>query len=63
MSFFSKLKDKFIKKEEKEVKEEKESLEVYDKGLTKSRNTFSSSLLDLTYRYSKVNEEYFEELE
>ena len=63
MSFFSKLKDKFIKKEEKEVKEEKESLEVYDKGLTKSRSTFSSRLLDLTNRYSKVNEEYFEELE
>lgn len=63
MSFFSKLKDKFIKKEEKEVKEEKESLEVYDKGLTRSRNTFSSRLLDLTNRYSKVNEEYFEELE
>ena len=63
MSFFSKLKDKFIKKEGKEVKEEKESLEVYDKGLTKSRNTFSSRLLDLTNRYSKVNEEYFEELE
>ena len=63
MSFFSKLKDKFIKKEEKEPKEEKESLEVYDKGLTKSRNTFSSRLLDLTKRYSKVNEEYYEELE
>ena len=63
MNFFSKLKDKFIKKEEKEVKEEKESLEVYDKGLTKSRNTFSSRLLDLTKRYNKVNEEYFEELE
>ena len=63
MSFFSKLKDKFIKKEEKETKEEKESLEVYDKGLTKSRKTFSSRLSDLTKRYSKVNEEYFEELE
>ena len=64
MSFFSKLKDKFVKKETKEIKtEEKESLEVYDKGLTKSRNTFSSRLLDLTKRYNKVNEEYFEELE
>ncbi len=63
MSFFSKLKDKFIKKEGKEFKEENVSLEVYDKGLTKSRNTFSSRLLDLTNRYSKVNEEYFEELE
>ena len=57
------IKDKFIKKEEKETIEEKVSLEVYDKGLTKSRNTFSSRLLDLTKRYSKVNEEYFEELE
>ena len=64
MSFFSKLKDKFVKKENKDIKiEEKESLEVYDKGLTKSRNTFSSRLLDLTKRYNKVNEEYFEELE
>ena len=63
MSLFTKLKDKFIKKEEKETIEEKVSLEVYDKGLTKSRNTFSSRLLDLTKRYSKVNEEYFEELE
>ena len=64
MSFFSKLKDKFIKKEEIEIKkEEQESLEIYDKGLTKSRNAFSSKLLDLTKRYSKVNEEYFEELE
>ncbi len=64
MSFFSKLKDKFIKKEDEKVElEEKESLQVYDKGLTKSRNTFSSRLLDLTKRYNKVNEEYFEELE
>ena len=51
MSFFNKLKDKFIKKEERENKEEKESLVVYDKGLTKSRNIFSSRLLDLTKRY------------
>ena len=63
MGLFSKFKDKFIKKEEKETTEEKESLEVYDKGLTKSRNTFSSRLLDLTKRHSKVDEEYFEELE
>ena len=63
MGLFTKLKDKFIKKEEKETIEEKVSLEVYDKGLSKSRNTFSSRLLDLTKRYSKVNEEYFEELE
>ena len=63
MGLFSKLKDKFVKKEEKEIKEEHDSLEVYDKGLTKSRNTFSSRLLDLTKHHSKVDEEYFEELE
>ena len=63
MGFFSKLKDKFIKKEETNTKEEKESIEIYDKGLTKSRSTFSSRLLDLTKRYSKIDEEYFEELE
>ena len=63
MGLFSKLKDKFVKKEEKEIKEEHHSLEVYDKGLTKSRNTFSSRLLDLTKHHSKVDEEYFEELE
>ena len=63
MGFFNKLKDKFIKKEETNTKEEKESIEIYDKGLTKSRSTFSSRLLDLTKRYSKIDEEYFEELE
>ncbi len=63
MGFFNKLKDKFIKKEKTETKEEKDSLEIYDKGLSKSRNTFTSRLADLTKRYSKVNEEYFEELE
>ena len=60
MGFFNKLKDKFIKKEETNTKEEKESIEIYDKGLTKSRSTFSSRLLDLTKRYSKIDEEYFE---
>ena len=63
MGFFNKLKDKFIKKEETNTKEEKESIEIYDKGLTKSRSTFSSRLLDLAKRYSKIDEEYFEELE
>ena len=64
MSFFSKIKDKFVKKEETEIKsDEKESLEIYAKGLNKSRTTFSSRLLDLTKKYSSINEEYFEELE
>lgn len=48
----------FHKKEE-----EKKSVKVYEKGLTKSRQGFVSRLADLTNRYSKVTEEYFEELE
>ena len=49
-------------KEPKE-KEEKESVKIYEKGLTKSRQGFISKLANLTNKYSKVTEEYFEELE
>ena len=54
------------KKKEKVTKEEKEEvreLKVYDKGLSKSRNGFVSKLQGLTQKYSKINEEYFDELE
>ena len=44
-------------------KEEKEDLEVYDKGLEKTRKEFVSELNLLGIKYRKVNEEYFEELE
>ena len=51
-----------------EVKETKkttkdESVKVYEKGLTKSRKNFVSRLADLTNKYSKINEDYFDELE
>lgn len=61
MGLFSKIKNIF----NKDVVEEKntESVNIYDKGLSKSRNGFVSSLINLTNRYSKINEEYFEELE
>ena len=36
---------------------------VYEKGLTKTRKSFVSSLLNLTNKYAKINEEYFDELE
>ena len=39
------------------------NIKVYEKGLTKSRQGFVSKLADLTNRYKKVTEEYFEELE
>ena len=52
------------KKDEKETpKVEKESVKVYEKGLTKTRENFVSKLISLTNRHSKVSEEYFDELE
>ena len=44
-------------------KKEKESVKIYEKGLTKSRQGFVSKLANLTNKYNKVTEEYFEELE
>ena len=49
--------------EKKEEKEEKESVKVYEKGLTKTRENFVSKLINLTNRHNKVNDEYFDELE
>ncbi len=43
--------------------EKKEKVKIYDKGLSKSRGGFVSKLQDLTRRYSKINEDYFDELE
>ena len=54
-------KNGFFHKKEKE--EEKKNVKIYEKGLTKSRQGFVSKLADLTNRYSKITEEYFEELE
>ena len=44
-------------------KEDKKDLEVYDKGLEKTRKEFVSELNLLGIKYRKVNEEYYEELE
>ena len=51
----------FHKKDKKE--EEKKAVKVYEKGLSKSREGFVSKLANLTNKYAKVTEEYFEELE
>ena len=56
MGLFDKFKSIF-------KKEEKEDLEIYDKGLEKTRNEFVSELNLLGIKYKKVSEEYFEELE
>jgi len=56
MGIFDKFKSVF-------KKETKKDLEIYDKGLEKTRNEFVSELNLLGIKYKKVNEEYFEELE
>ena len=63
MGFFDKIKQKFKKEEVKNEKAVEEKKEVYDKGLSKSRKQVTSLLSDLTHRYTKINEEYFNELE
>lgn len=58
MGFFAKLKDKLFNKK---VKEEVKS--KYVSGLDKSRKNFVDKLAELKARYTKIDEEYFEELE
>ena len=57
MGFFDKLKN--IIKKDKDTKEK----DLYDNGLKKTREEFSSKLNSLNKKYKKVNLEYFEELE
>ncbi len=45
------------------VENKKKSVEVYEKGLTKSRVGFVSRLASLTNKYKKATDEYFDELE
>ena len=50
---------------EDEIKEKNnvENVKIYEKGLVKSRENFVSRLVNLTNKYGKITEEYFEELE
>ena len=59
MGLFKNLKNIF----KKENVEEKEKIEVYEKGLEKTRQSFVSKLASLSLHHSKIDEEYFEELE
>ncbi|MGG0237603.1 signal recognition particle-docking protein FtsY [Bacillus rhizoplanae] len=56
MSFFKKLKEK-ISKQTDTVSEK------FKQGLEKTRNSFADKVNDLVYRYRKVDEDFFEELE
>ena len=51
------------KKSKKKVTSEAEEIKDYDKGLKKTRDEFVSKLNFLGIKYTKVSEEYFEELE
>ena len=59
MGLFDKFKNLVSKKKE----EKDETVEVYDKGLEKTRNEVISKLNILGIKYTKVSEEYFDELE
>lgn len=50
-------------KKPKKVKTEEEVTQTYDKGLEKTRKEFVSKLSMLGIKYTKVSDEYFEELE
>ncbi len=74
MGFFSKLKEVFIKKEEKiekenieeiskEEKEELEETEKYVEGLSSSRDNFVSKLSILGIKYTKISDDFYDELE
>ena len=56
MGLFDKIKNVFKTKT-------KEEIEVYDKGLEKTRKEFVSELNILGIKYKKVTDEYFDELE
>ena len=47
----------------KEKDDERKSVKIYEKGLSKTRQGFVSKLASLTNKYSKITDEYFEELE
>ena len=44
-------------------KETKDKVKIYEKGLTKSRQTFVSKLSNLSNKYKKITDDYFDELE
>jgi len=63
MGLFDKLKNIISKKEEIKDIKQKEEIKNYDEGLKKTREEFVSKLNILGIKYTKVSEEYFEELE
>jgi len=50
-------------KKEKKKADKKKDIKIYEKGLSKSRDGFVSKLANLTNKYKKITDNYFEELE
>ena len=66
MGLFKNIKNLFKKedsKKEETVKEKESDVKVYEEGLTKTRESFVSRLANLALHHSKIDEDYFEELE
>ena len=61
MGLFNKLKNIISKKEQEEVVDE--NVLKYDEGLEKTRKEFVSKLSMLGIKYTKIDDEYFDELE
>lgn len=65
MGFFNKIKSIFKgnnNTDEKNINSDS-SVKTYEKGLSKSREGFVSKLVNLSNKYKKVTDEYFDELE
>lgn len=61
MGLFDKFKQVFTKKEP--TKEEQKEIATYEKGLEKTRKEFVNELSILGHKFTKVTDEYFDELE
>ncbi len=53
----------FVKEHQKSKIEEAQEIELYDKGLEKTRKEFVSKLSMLGIKYTKISEDYYDELE
>lgn len=58
MSFIQRLKNRFVKDPEQQ-----EISDRYEKGMTKTRHSFTGKINDLIARYRSIDEDFFEELE
>ena len=57
------IKEKELPQKEVSNTVDMKSVKVYEKGLSKSRENFVSRLINLTNKYNKITEDYFDELE